>query len=222
MGEFLEIEGSTELELSDRLTANVDSPSSMIVIPSWKRGVALGLAVGFTCAASAIQVTYQVDLSVQIALGNFNPAADTVFVSGDFSNPAWRQTAADGAAAFVLSPSGGGPEIYVGTFDIVTVNPNFENHKFVINPNNGFASLRWEDVTGGGNRFFQAATTNMVLPVVFFGDQSTVPGQNPVTFKVDLGCRWRWAISARGWITWWQRATSTWSSVRAPGPWTSS
>lgn len=139
-------------------------------------------------ASYGVQTTYQVDLSVQIALGNFNPATDTVFVSGTLTSPPWQSTAGDGAVNQTLAPSGGNTNIYVGTFNNAIVNPNFENHKFVINPNNNFSSLIWEDVSGGGNRFFEVPTTNHTLPVVFFGDQSSVPsGGVPVTFRIDLG-----------------------------------
>lgn len=149
------------------------------------------LAAGLLCCsglvASAIQVKYQVDLSVQIALGNFNPATDNVFVAGTQSSPTWQSGVNTVATNFILTPSSGDPNIYEGTFPIVITPGNWEEHKFVLNGNNSFTCLTWDNVTGGGNRFFQAAATDTVLPVVYFSDQSTMPNSIPVTFNVDMG-----------------------------------
>jgi len=140
-----------------------------------------------TSPVSAIQVRYQVDLSVQIALGNFNPASDNVFVSGNHSSPAWQSAANSVATNYILAPSATNANVYVGTFEIATAPGNWEDHKFVLNGGNTFTCLTWEDVSGGGNRFFQAQATNMVLPTVYFSDQSTMPSSVPVTFNVDVG-----------------------------------
>lgn len=43
----------------------------------------LGLTLGFASATFAGQVTFQVNLSAQVALGNFNPTSDSVVVAGD-------------------------------------------------------------------------------------------------------------------------------------------
>lgn len=151
------------------------------------------LAAGLLCCsglvAPAIQVTYQVDLSVQIALGNFNPATDSVFISGDFSSPGWQSSATSIATNYSLSVNPTNANLYEGTFTIVTAPGSWEAHKFVLNGNNSFTCLTWDSVTGGGNRFFQAATTNMILPVVYFSDQSTMPSSIPVTFNVDMGAQ---------------------------------
>src|SRR5215472_13652827 len=111
----------------------------------------------------AVQVTYQVNLGVQIALGNFRPGIDTVFVSGTFSSPNWISSPS--ASAYVLSPSAGDSNIYSGTFNITNGTGTTEQHKFVINPNNTYSSstLDWENVTGGGNRTFLVTNSNMTL-----------------------------------------------------------
>jgi arabinogalactan endo-1,4-beta-galactosidase len=125
----------------------------------------------------AVQVTYQVNLSVQIALGNFRPGIDTIFVSGTFTSPNW--IASSSASAYLLRPSAGDSNIYTGTFNIINGTGTTEEHKFVINPNNSYSSttLDWENVTGGGNRTFLVANSNMTLPVVYFSDgtQPTFP-----------------------------------------------
>ena len=73
-------------------------------------------------ASASTQVTYNVDMSVQRQLGNFNPASgDTVFVSGNFAttNGTWLQTATDGSTNYILTAgAGSNSNIYSGTFTI--------------------------------------------------------------------------------------------------------
>ena len=147
------------------------------------------MLLGPALAASAIQVTYKVNMSVQISLGNFNPATDTVFVSGDFSPPPWESTIADGSTNYVLSPSGTNANVYVGTFTITNAPGTFENHQFVINPNGNFTgTLLWEPgIIGVGNRFFSVPTVNTNLPDVYFNDVapgSSIPAD--IGFYVDM------------------------------------
>lgn len=106
--------------------------------------------------ARAGQATYQVNMGVQIALGNFRPGTDSVFVSGNFSSPNW--ISASGASAYTLAPSAQNTNIYTGTFSITNGAGSTEQHKFVINPNKSFSGLNWESVTGGGTgRSWRAA-----------------------------------------------------------------
>lgn len=129
--------------------------------------------------AAANQVTYQVNLSVQRALGNFDPTAgDTVIVSGTFSTTDWTTTA-------VLTPSGGDSNIYTGTFNNNVATGGTENHKFIINPGGSSAAgqLIWES---GANRTFQVTTANQTLPVVYFDNIANAPvitnGVSPADF----------------------------------------
>ncbi len=155
--------------------------------PAKKSRLWTAILLASTVAASAIQVTYQVDMSEQMTLGNFIPGTDTVFVSGNFSNPTWQQSATDGATNYVLTPSGN-PNIYVGTFSITNDPTTFEAHQFVMNPGGNFGGLVWEPgITGGGNRFFEVPSVNTNLPVVYFND--VAPGAAvaaPVTFYVNM------------------------------------
>lgn len=147
---------------------------------------ALGLVFGLVGTARAIQVTYQVDMSVQMALGNFNPASDTVFISGNFSSPNWQQSATDGSTNYILAPSSGDANIYVGTFNIVNSVDSSESHQFVINPGGNFSNLQWE--TGVGDRSFRVPATDTNLPVVFWNNVTNASSivVNPVTFRVDM------------------------------------
>ena len=79
-----------------------------------------GLLLGTAPAVSAIQVTYQVNLGTQIALGNFHPGVDTVFVSGDFFVARLGiQRDRTGQPAIVLTSGAGNTNLYTGTFNIV-------------------------------------------------------------------------------------------------------
>lgn len=127
-----------------------------------------GLLLASALLASANQVTYQVNMSVQRALGNFLPSSgDTVIVSGTFSTTDWSTTS-------VLSPSGGDSNIYVGTFNNNVATGGTEQHKFIINPggNSAAGQLIWES---GANRTFLVTAGNQTLPVVYFDNVSTAP-----------------------------------------------
>lgn len=142
-------------------------------------------------ASASIQVTYNVDMSVQTKLGNFNPAnGDTVFVSGNLTttNGAWLQTATDGSTNYILTLVPGTTN-YTGTFTVTNEVGTFEDHQFVMNPGGNFSGLIWEpNVVGGPNRFFPVPNVNTNLPLVFFNDVSNANQVvvTPVTFSVDM------------------------------------
>jgi arabinogalactan endo-1,4-beta-galactosidase len=152
-----------------------------------KAGFLATLWLATTLAASAIQVTYQVNLGTQIALGNFRPGMDTVFVSGTFSSPTWKSTASDGSTSYLLTPVAGNTNLYTGTFNIVNSAGSTENHKFVINPDGNFSALNWESPasTLGGNRTFKVPGVATNLPVVHFNDQ-VLPAAAPFVAGADF------------------------------------
>jgi arabinogalactan endo-1,4-beta-galactosidase len=133
--------------------------------------------------ASALQVTYRVNLQTQIASGKFRPGTDTVFVSGTFSTPNWIVTAA--AGAYTLRPSADDSNVYTGTFNIHNSPASTEQHRFVINPNNSFSNLNSETLAGGDNRSFQVGSGSMTLPVVSFNGQS-LPAAIPFLAGADF------------------------------------
>jgi arabinogalactan endo-1,4-beta-galactosidase len=140
-------------------------------------GFVAGWLAGAALTASAVQVTYQVDLGTQIALGNFRPGTDTVFASGTFSSPTWKATASDGSTSYLLAPAAGNTNLYTGTFNIVNAAGSTENHKFIINPGGNFTGLNWESPasTLGGDRTFKVPGVATNLPVVAFNDQVLPP-----------------------------------------------
>ena len=147
-------------------------------------GFLAALSVATALTAPAVQVTYQVNMGEQIALGNFHPGADTVFVSGTFSSPNWEQTATDGSTSYILSPVAGNTNLYTRTFNVVNSPGTTEEHKFIINPGANFSALDWEQPvsTAGGNRSFRVPATATNLPAVYFNDQPF-----PVSFPFIAG-----------------------------------
>ncbi len=121
-------------------------------------------------AALATDVTFQVNMSWQDELGNFDPLADDIVVRGDFTD--WG----DGDP-LVLSDAGEG--IWSGTFDIAE---GEYGYKFVIEPAEGDAM--WEGVD---NRPLTVAADPVILDVVWFDNQEPVELTDvEVFFQVDM------------------------------------
>ena len=123
-------------------------------------------------------ITYRVDMTEQLALGNYLPG-DDVRVTG---NPA----ALTGWGAGVVmtnnpSLSGDASNIYSAVVDILGV-PGASGgaHKFRLNSG-------WEDTSDGADRNFTIAGGNQVLPLRYYNDQPVGVGTNAnVTFRVDM------------------------------------
>lgn len=109
------------------------------------------------------QVTFQVDMSAQVLLGNFTNGNvnNTITVSGDFEG--W-----DNGLPLTNNPtlSGDASNIYSGTFGVPGFPPAPVNYKFRMNGG-------WESPTStsGGNRT-ASVTNNEVLPLVYYNDNS--------------------------------------------------
>ena len=148
---------------------------------------ALGAGIvllGSALVASANLVTYQIDMSVQTTLGNFNPGTDRVLVAGNFSTPDWIPPL---TTAFALTNDpGNNPNIYQNTFNNDIATSGFENHKFIIDVGGTATTLNWETIN---NRFFQVAAGSQTLPVVFFNDitNANTIVTTQVTFSVNMG-----------------------------------
>ncbi|HUA38754.1 MAG TPA: hypothetical protein VMA35_10220 [Candidatus Sulfopaludibacter sp.] len=129
----------------------------------------------------ANNVTFQVDMSQQISLGNFNPATDIVDVKGHFDN--WNSS-----APLVRE---GASQIYTNTFTSIDVSPN-AHMAYGFELNGAFPS--YEGISsvdtnndGGNNRFYTMAPGNQTLPVAFFSDQPlTAVVVSNITFSVDM------------------------------------
>ena len=142
---------------------------------------ALGALLAAASVAMAADVTFQVNMSAQTTLGNFDPSTDIVFVAGDVLN-AWSSSASQ------LNPSAGDANIWEGTFTVDGDVGTDVQYKFI---ESTFANgVVWEgDVGPGGaqNRTFTLADTNQALPSVYFNNITNVTSVvGHVTFQIDL------------------------------------
>ena len=147
-------------------------------------GTAAALLLGSASLISGAQVTFQVNMGIQTALGSFNPAADVMEVRGSFNG--W-------AAGITLTNSPGNTNVYSVVFDDASDAPDTAlQYKYVINrlnPDTQAIALVWEGNVGVGmqNRAFTLAATDQTLPVAFFNNLSVDPGVGiPVTFRVNM------------------------------------
>ncbi len=114
-----------------------------------------------------VDVTFSVDMSVQIDLGNFNTETNGVEVRGDFNS-------FSGGSA--LTNAGNG--IYTGTFQVSAGAGSTIEYKFFGTPDPG--GLTWESI---GNRSFTLGTdeTPISLDTVYFNDQGPVASAPAIT-----------------------------------------
>jgi hypothetical protein len=124
-----------------------------------------------------IPVTFQVDMSVQIANGAFSTVNDLVQARGSFQTPTWSGE----PTAFYLTNNGA--NIYTNTYGISNTPPNspFE-YKF-------FVATNGIDTDTGGyesiaNRSFVMPNSAATIPVAYFNNE--LPLTNLVTFQVDM------------------------------------
>ncbi len=154
----------------------------------FKIGAVLSLLGGSVTLAPAVQVTFEVDMSAQTALGNFDPATDSAVVAGDPLN-GWN------TAASPLASSTADTNIWAGTFDVTGTAGSTAQYKYVMNTAQG---LVWEGNVGPGggtgNRTFIIAATNQVLPVVYFNNvTNSTTVSNTITFQINM-----WVQTALG------------------------
>jgi len=148
-------------------------------------GSALTLPVAYYANAgpggTAVEVTFQVDMSAQIGVGNFDPnAGDLIQAMGAF-NGAWN--------AVVLVADTARPGIYTNSYVETTRPPGtFIEYKFAINVGGG-GTLEYESISGypDGNRaFILEHSSPQTIPVVFFSDASGLPIKAGIYFQLDM------------------------------------
>src|SRR4051812_47446603 len=125
-------------------------------------------------------VTFQVDMSAQVAVGNFTPGADSVEARGSFNN--WSS-----GVALTNNPGGQNTNLYSGVLQIIDQAGATNQYKYAING----SGYEQPASTGGGNRSFVLLTTNgsLTLPAVFFSDATTndlLLADTEVTFQVNM------------------------------------
>jgi hypothetical protein len=146
--------------------------------PMIKHALVAGLLLGSVFVASADPVVFNINLSIQTALGKFKVGnGDTVMLSGTFNN--WATTNVMTVTA--------NPDVYSITQNLSA--GLYPRWKFIINPNGNSTgtALVWET---SADRFFNnpgvpAGGTN--LPVVYFSNSTNPPGLFHITFQVNMG-----------------------------------
>ncbi len=144
----------------------------------WLGGIILGaLVLAGTAQGQAVDVTFSVDMSVQMDLGNFNPDTMGVDVRGSFNN--WGNPAA--TALFREGETG----IYSATISVAGAESDPVEYKFVYN--NG--SDVWENMTDNRSFNLGPSGTAQILDTVYFNNQGPVGPEvtADVTFSVDMG-----------------------------------
>ena len=141
-----------------------------------------GLLFGATLAASAVPVTFQVDMTVPILNAAFVPGADTVQARGSFQSPVqWT-------GGFTLTNDPVNTNLYVGVYDDPHTSGIAEQFKFVI-VKAGDPVDSWnhgESRVNGNNRTFTLAASAQTLPVLYFSDAWLGGPAVDVTFQVDM------------------------------------
>jgi hypothetical protein len=122
-------------------------------------------------------------MGVQVGNGNFAPAnGDYVEARGSFNG--WN-----GGFTLTNNPSGANPNLFTGTFPVISAPGGAVFYKYIVDGGNGV--LGWENPTstGGGNRQFILATTPQSVPPVYFNDAgpgSSLSQNTVVTFSVNM------------------------------------
>ncbi len=132
----------------------------------------------FSVLAKAQTTTFRVDMSVQIAIGRYDPSNDLLLVRGPFN--AWGGTD--------LTIVAGSNFIYEAEIDIFEADGAQVDYKFFIG--SAASGDIWEGNVGtgeNGNRRFNYQPGGQILETVFFDDLDTNPGGGvEVTFQVNM------------------------------------
>lgn len=140
----------------------------------------LALAIGGSLNASAVNVTFRINMSVQTAMAQFDPANDYVYVSGTFNS--WSPNAT------LLSPSPTNADIWEATVDLTA--GSWPNYKFIKYRSGSGTEWEADGVGPGGskNRYVQVPSADAALDVVYFNNITEVVNNHaPVTFQINMG-----------------------------------
>jgi hypothetical protein len=124
-------------------------------------------------AAWATNVTFRVNMGVQVELGNFTVDHDTLLVRGTFNG--WGDVT---PGPFILIRAGVTDSIWTGTWDIAA---GAIEYKFAIK-GHGTGDV-WESVP---NRTVTVASTPLELPIVYFNDLGRNTENVEIRFRVNM------------------------------------
>ncbi len=124
-------------------------------------------------SATTNALTFQIDMTRQVTLGNFRPGTDLIEAWGTFQTNQW-------SSGFILTndPAGTNTNLYSGTYRDGNYPGSWEEYKFVIVSNsvNVYESIN--------NRTFNTSTNAGTFSVTYFNNVS--PYATPVAFQVDM------------------------------------
>lgn len=138
-----------------------------------KYGVILAVLLIPVIGSAQNDVTFNLNMSVQAIMGNFDLAIDTVVVRGGTAPLAW-------AGYDNLLTDLDGDSIYTITIDFADATGTVE-YKYVRKP--AGADDVWEGVP---NRTFELTGDPQTLPTVYFDDVSGFPIDGTVIWQVDM------------------------------------
>ncbi|MEM1043227.1 MAG: T9SS type A sorting domain-containing protein [Bacteroidota bacterium] len=162
----------------------VEGPATLPVADYFKAD-----GISDQCDAALFEVIFEVDMSVQALIGDFDPETDIVTVAGEFIN-GWNN------AADTLVQDPFNPDIYVGLVEVELTAPSTQNYKYIIGEPEDAAPDGWES---GENRTFEVTgdetdqsgngIPEVNVPVRFFNDltpDQILTEDATVVFEVDL------------------------------------
>lgn len=128
--------------------------------------------------ANTVMVTFQLDMSVQIRKGAFDPAADKVEVAGSFNN--WQND----PSAFLEDTDG--DSIYTGTWELTgTFGETVHEYKYLQRLGSG--TDVWESIDN--RKLDHPATATTLDPVFWDDDPGRAENTVMVTFQVDMSVK---------------------------------
>ncbi|MGD0261853.1 MAG: hypothetical protein ABSD29_18955 [Verrucomicrobiota bacterium] len=141
-------------------------------------------------------ITFQVDLTQQIVLGNFIPGTSHVYARGSFND--WgNDNTATSPFPLTNNPAAANTNLYTGVF----IGPtgveggeidnygSIEYYKYYIDTGTAWDQPSAQNSDSGDNRAYNLLEINgaLVLPAVYFSDLAPVPPvTNVITFQVDM------------------------------------
>ena len=157
----------------------------------------LALLVTAGLAMAQNPVTFQVNMSIQKQLGNFDPTTQILVVRGSFENEA-DATMEDWKGNHFQLTESSTADVYTLQIDLPnsSVDSTFK-YKYVIEDkanaaDNTTQGGTWESI---GDRSFTLASGGQVLDVVYFNDQSVIGQTANVTFQADMS-----DLISKGWF----------------------
>ncbi len=138
-------------------------------------------------------VTFQVDMSEQINIGNFNPATESVYLQGNYTGWSDGTPLTNDPSILVTNAQGlVTSNVYVGTYAFQLASNAPSEYKFVYfdGANNNYETPVHGDPDNNNNRFMYnqpGASGTQVLPIVYFSDTPLSKSiTNTVTFQIDM------------------------------------